>query len=190
MQDLGTNIDEYFATNLIDIVRALMSLVACYLLKRFSRRALAVSSGIGTAISLGALSGFLIAVQNNLIPSTHLTWIPILCLISYICWISTGLVPLPWVMIGEVFPASSRGIGSGISSTFGFMCLFLVVKTSPGMFNGLGAAGTFGIYGCVALFGSLFLYIFLPETRNRTLADIEESLKNGGDGKSTKSLEA
>lgn len=76
----------------------------------------------------------------------------------------------------KVFPANLRGIGGGATSAFAFLFFFGVVKTGPELFDWLGRAGGFAAYGTVALIGSVFLLAFLPETKNRTLQEIEDDM--------------
>ncbi|KAJ9592462.1 hypothetical protein L9F63_015878 [Diploptera punctata] len=157
LREVGLQMDEYVATLVIDAVRLFFSTAACYLLKVLNRRTLSAVSGIGSGTALLAF-----ALLGNRTP-----WLPVLSLGAYVAFVSVGLVPLPWLMIGEVFPLSSRGIGCGLSSCFGFLAFFLK----------LGGDWTFAVYGLVSLLGTGLLLLWLPETRNRTLQEIEEDLR-------------
>jgi sugar porter (SP) family MFS transporter len=161
LDGVGSSIDSYVATNIIGVVRVVISAVACILARRFGRRPLAVISCLGAGASLLGLG------------AAGPGWAPLVLLALYICFMGMGLVPLPWVMVGEVFPAAARGLGSGCSSCFCFIVFFAVVKTVPAIIASVGIHGVFYTYGSVALGGAVFLYAFLPETRNRTLQDIE-----------------
>ena len=172
IRDVGSGVDEYLATNIIGIVRVVMSAVACILTRRFGRRPLTTISCIGTASSL-LLLGVALRYGSD-------ACVPLLLLVMYICFISVGLVPLPWVMVGEVFPVKLRGLGSGASSAFCFLVFFTVVKTAPGIMHLIGVDGMFFLYGSVALAGAVLMFLCLPETRNRTLQEIENSYKRGG----------
>lgn len=165
-------IDKYTATLLIDVVRIIMSTVACALLRRVGRRMLALISTIGTALSLFGLTMYLKLSTSGTIP--NIPMLPLVLLIIYISCISIGLVPLPWCMIGELFPLSVRGMGSGIAASFNFLVFFIVIQTGPFFFTNLGSEGAFLVYGSVAFAGAFFVYFCLPETKNRTLQQIEE----------------
>lgn len=178
MQDtVGDGLDKYTSMLIIDVIRVLMSVIACVLLRRFGRRPLMIISGFGTAISLFVLTGFIYTSSYFKALSSY-SCIPLGALVSYIAFVSVGLVPLPWAMTGEIFPLSLRGFGSGISSSVAFLAFFVVVKTSPMLFSGLGVWGTFFIYGGVAFLGTSILSLYLPETKNKTLQEIEEHFIN------------
>ncbi|XP_034836759.1 facilitated trehalose transporter Tret1-2 homolog isoform X2 [Maniola hyperantus] len=169
------SIDHYTVMYVIDSLRTVMSVVACVTCKKYGRRPLCMISGIFTALSMVSLSIFLYWSGGK---PTDLSWIPLTCLMIYICAISIGLVPLPWMMCGEVFPTRVRGLGSGISSATTFVSFFVVVKTAPGMMKNLGEVVTFLIYGIIALVGTGILYFILPETKGKSLQEIEDKFKS------------
>ncbi|KAL0859388.1 hypothetical protein ABMA27_010578 [Loxostege sticticalis] len=170
---VGSGLNHYLVMLIIDAVRVVMSVVACVICKMYGRRPLCFISGIWTAIAMLGLSMFLYFKPEGM------SWLPLLCLTVYICAISIGLVPLPWIMCGEVFPTKVRGLGSGISSATTFVSFFVVVKTAPGMMTHLGEVLTFLIYGVVSLVGTALLYFILPETKGKSLQEIEERFRNG-----------
>lgn len=181
MQDtVGDGLDRYASMLIIDVIRVAMSVLACVLLRKCGRRPLTIISGFGSAASLFALSGFiyLASLDPTLL---RLSFVPLTALIGYITFVSLGMVPLPWALNGELFPLAVREYGSGISSCVAFAAFFLVVKTSPIFFAHIGAHGTFLVYGSVAFLGTVFLCAFLPETKDKTLQEIEDYFK--GDGK-------
>lgn len=174
---LGNSVDEYLATFIVDCLRLVSSIVSCILLKKIGRRQLALMGGIGTFLPLFTLSFFIYFTKttNNL--PEFLTAVPVTCLLTYIFFVTSGFVSLPWNLLGELLPMSKKSLGSGIASFVAYMSIFSVVKTMPAMFDGLGVDGTFAIYGTMALVGTMFVFWCLPETRGKTLLEIEEHFK-------------
>lgn len=172
-QTVGSRMNEYVAMILIDVLRALMSIVACILLRLSPRRVLVMVSGIGTTISLFCLAGQ-ICLTRFYPEMTEYSWTSLLFLISYIFFVSIGIFPIPWCMSGELLPVAMRSFGSSINAMFNFLWCFIVIKTAPSMFETVGMDGTFLAYGLVCLTGTALLYFFMPETKNKTLHEIEE----------------
>lgn len=171
-KSVSGGLDRYAVVIAIDTLRVVMSGVACVLCRRVGRRPLCMVSGACTAACLLALAWLL---RDG--GSESDAWAPLLCLGGYVTAVSVGLVPLPWVMVGEVFPARVRGLGSGLSSATTFATFFTVVKTAPGLMAGIGVTTTFAMYGAISLVGTAILYFILPETKGRSLQEIEERFK-------------
>jgi len=91
-----------------------------------------------------------------------------------------GFLVIPWVMIGEVYPVQVRGIIGGLTTMCAHSFIFMVVKTYPFLASSLTRHGTFILYGCISLFGTIYFYICLPETKNRTLQEIEDYFSGRG----------
>lgn len=170
-KDVAGPENAYTAMIILDIIRVVFSVLACWLTRNYRRRSLMIASGIGTAITLLGLSGSQLMEVGK-------PWLPICFLFAYMCSVSIGLVPLPWLLCGELFASRVRGLGSGLTSSMGFIFFFIVVKAAPGMLETLGSPGTFACYGAVAFGGTIFLYFFLPETKDKTLTEIEERFKS------------
>lgn len=176
-KSVGSGLDHYVALIVIDVIRVVVSFVACVVSKKYGRRPLCFISGVWTALSMTGLSMFLYFTEGKSVE--HLAWIPLCCLMSYICAVTIGLVPLPWIMCGEIFPTKTKGLGSGISSAAAFAAFFAVVKTAPGMMSGLGEVVTFLIYGIIAALGTVVMYFILPETKGKSLQEIEDNFRKG-----------
>ena len=56
-------------------------------------------------------------------------WIPLLALVVYVVSFSVGFGPIPWLMMGEVFPAKIRGVAASLATGFNWTCTFVVTKT-------------------------------------------------------------
>jgi facilitated trehalose transporter len=89
------NGNEYFSMILIDTVRVLASFIACILLKLCYRRTLMIVSGIGTSVCM--ISAAIFMYLDSITMNGDFSWHSIAFLIGYICFISIGIFPLPWV---------------------------------------------------------------------------------------------
>lgn len=165
---------EYLSMLLIDTVRVFSSFIACILLKLCYRRTLVLVSGLGTSVCMLSVALFMYFDKIN--PNnSHYSLLSMAFLIGYICFISAGIFPLPWVLQGEMLQQVTRGFSSGLTSSFNFICFFVVVKTFVELSESIETFGVFMCYGFIALIGTIVLYFILPETKNKTLQQIEDS---------------
>lgn len=171
---LGGNIDERVATIILDVVRVIASIVSCIVVTGVGRRSLTIFSGMTTAASLFGLSAYLFfaAAYEQV---ANLYGIPLTLYALYMVFVTIGLNPLVWTLTGELFPLRYRGIGSALVTFFNFVLLFASVKTTPSLFRTLDEQGVFLAFGICCFVGTILLAVFLPETRNKTLQEIEDS---------------
>ncbi|XP_068628218.1 facilitated trehalose transporter Tret1-like isoform X2 [Battus philenor] len=175
---LGSKSNTYAAMLGIDILRCVALVTACIMLRRLGRRPIALFSGTFTSLSLIILSIYLYLVEIRII--RHVS--PLISLgltATYIVVSNVGIAPLPWNMVGEVFATETKGIGSGLSVMMTSISFFGTVKTAPAMFETVGHHGTYLFYGISTLLGTVFLYFCLPETKGKTLLQIEERFRSG-----------
>ena len=83
--------------------------------------------------------------------------------------------PLPWIVCSEIFPAKLRGRAMSLSTFCIWTACLLVAQTFPYLLNHLGPSRTFWIYSACSALTFLLVYILLPETKGRTLEQIERS---------------
>ncbi|XP_030373716.1 facilitated trehalose transporter Tret1 isoform X2 [Scaptodrosophila lebanonensis] len=105
--------------------------------------------------------------------TNYLVWLPLILLLLSAFFSHLGIRMIPWVLIGEVFPAEIRNSASGFAGGVGYVFGFLANKLFLVMLAALTLPGTFLFYSCVAFVGTVVLYYTLPETEGRTLGEIE-----------------
>lgn len=91
-----------------------------------------------------------------------------------------GFGALVWVYAGESFPARLRSMGSSMMLTSDLVANAIVAALFLTMLNSLGGAGTFAVFGVLALAALVFVYRYAPETKGRQLEDIRHFWENGG----------
>jgi len=175
-KDSGASMNKYLAAVILGIVRLTSTIVACVLCRRCGRRPLTMVSSIGCGLSMIGLGGYMWLKQHWMANDLPLvaTWIPVVCIFSYTVTCTLGFLVIPWVMIGEVYPVQVRGIIGGLTTMCAHTFVFMVVKTYPFLASALTRHGTFILYGCISLFGTIYFYTYLPETKGKTLQEIED----------------
>ena len=134
---------------------------------RFNRRTLLTVGGIIMAISFIAP-----AILHMLMPSLGGNTV-VVFLSIYVALYSFTWAPLTWVIVGEIFPLAIRGSGTGLASSFNWIGSFLVGLLFPIMASEMSEYAVFAIFGAVCVFGVVFIRSWVPETRGRTLEEIE-----------------
>jgi MFS transporter, SP family, xylose:H+ symportor len=151
------------------VVNLIFTLLSMMLVDRFGRRALLLVGccGIGIADLLAAY-----AYRAHLPGSFVLTLT--LCAIAFY---AVSLAPVTWVVISEIFPNRLRS--AGVSAAVGSLwaASFLLTYTFPLLMDLVDVSGTFILYGVICLLGGLLVYKFVPETRGKSLEELEIALK-------------
>lgn len=107
----------------------------------------------------------------------HVQGLPMLLLVlAAIACYSMSLAPVTWVVISEIFPNRIRGAAMAIAVAALWLACFLLTCSFPVLNAKLGAAATFGLYAVICLLGFVFICFKLPETKNKTLEQIERDL--------------
>ena len=107
--------------------------------------------------------------------------LPVLLLVlSAIACYSMSLAPVTWVVISEIFPNRIRGAAMAIAVAALWLACFILTYTFPILNAKLGAAGTFWLYAVICVLGFIFIWKRLPETKGRTLEQIEGDLIEDG----------
>ncbi|XP_069362699.1 facilitated trehalose transporter Tret1-like [Maniola hyperantus] len=165
-------IESYTSMLMVDVVRFISAVIACIVINKLNRRTVLFSGICISVASLFTTSSLLYLKDFGYIPDAY-KWTPAIPTLLYIFGKTLGILPIPWAIAGEIFPLDYRSLGSGISGLTLSLMFFLVVKTAPSLFSAIGVKGTFCVYGsCISICG-VFLYFLLPETKGKTLYEIE-----------------
>lgn len=109
----------------------------------------------------------------NYCPSDF-SWFTLVALCLYIVSFSPGMGPVPWTVNAEIFPNWARSIGNSLSTTTNWTCNLIVSMTFLHLARYLTRHGTFWLYTGIALSGWIFILCLLPETKGRSLEQVEE----------------
>jgi len=96
-------------------------------------------------------------------------------ILAIACYAMT-LAPVMWIVISEIFPNQVRGIAMSIATFALWSACFILTYTFPLLNKGLGAAGTFWLYGIICLMGGIFVIVKVPETKGKSLEELEKEL--------------
>ncbi|KAJ2948881.1 hypothetical protein O0L34_g5811 [Tuta absoluta] len=160
----------------LDSQRIFTNTAAIFVINRVKRRTMTfITLGL-CIVSHVAIAGYVYAKSNNYF-SYDALWLPGILLLSHYVSIGTGMVPLPGVIAGEVFPLAYRSIGGSISIAFYSAFMFLSLKTFPALEDSIGLHGTYMVYAGLLFYCLVGLWWQLPETMGKTLQQIEDEYR-------------
>ena len=154
-------------TAALQAVNLLFTLVAIWLVDRVGRKPLLLATSAAMGLSLVLLGS---AFYQKL-PSV---WIFAFTL-AYVGSFAVAMGPVVWVVLAEIFPTRTRGRAMSVATLSLWVACFAVSQTVPWMFEQFGEARTFWSYALMCLVAFLFVARVLPETKGKTLEEIERS---------------
>jgi MFS family permease len=111
-------------------------------------------------------------------------WIALAALLLFIASFAIGLGPVFWLMISEIFPIGIRSKAMSVSTVANWLANFIVAGTFLTVTHAITSQGTFFVYTGIGVLAFLFFAWKVPETKNRSLEDIQDELTGGkGDAK-------
>src|SRR5437763_2373784 len=163
------------ATVGVGVVNVGMTVLAMSLVDRAGRRPLLLVGIAGMIVTLTAL-GLSFQISNL---SGQLAWIAVICLMGYVASFAISLGPIFWLLIAEIYPLKIRGVAVGTAVTFNWGSSLIVSLTFLPLVEKLGASSTLLLYALASVASWLFAYYLVPETKGRTLEQIEAFWRAG-----------
>jgi len=151
----------------VGLINLLFTFVAIGLVDKAGRKPLLIAGTAVQAIALG-LVGWMFHAGHNGVAL-------LLCVVLFIAAFSMAMGPISWLLCSEIFPNKVRGRAMSIAAFTVWVGCYIVAQTFP-MLNdspNIGPSMTFWIYAGVSLVSFLFVLFFIPETKDRSLEEIE-----------------
>ncbi|MCL4483101.1 MAG: sugar porter family MFS transporter, partial [Bacteroidetes bacterium] len=157
--------DMLFNIVITGTVNLVFTLLAMRMVDSWGRRKLMLLGSVGLAVIYFMLGTSYFFELKGLA-------ILVLVMIAIATYAMT-LAPVTWVVLSEIFPNSIRGAAMAIATTALWIACFVLTYTFPVLNKLLNASGTFWLYGFICLSGFLFILKKLPETKGKSLEEIE-----------------
>nr|WP_321408423.1 sugar porter family MFS transporter [uncultured Carboxylicivirga sp.] len=153
----------------VGLVNFLMTIIALWLVDKKGRKTLLLWGAAGMIISLSYLtweftkeSPFGVGV--------------LVALLVYISFFAASFAPVMWVIISEIYPNRIKAMAMSFSTAVSWLCTFLTVYFAPVIQGEFGLSYLFGIFGVFSVFAFVFVKIWIPETKGKSLEEIEQGL--------------
>ena len=170
---------------------------ACLLMDKAGRRILLLTTALGMCVSLVVLGVYfeiyipptttppptdgslvsdavsLLGSVSHSVPAKSVSWLSILCIVLFNLMFALAWGPVPWLVMSEIFPLRARGPASSFATLTNWTMAFIVTVTFKSMVAALTDQGVFWFYAGCCLVGFIFVYFLMPETKGKTLEEIE-----------------
>lgn len=162
------------ATAGVGAVNVIMTIVSIRLIDRLGRRQLLYWSLGGMAVTLFVLSAAFHAGASG-----QLAWIAVLSVAAFVGFFAIGLGPVFWLLIAEIFPLAQRGRAMSLATVANWGFNLVVSATFLNLVGAFGSAGAFLVYAILSLAALAFVTLLVPETKGRSLEQIEATFDTG-----------
>lgn len=171
----GSTIDDYSATIIVGLIQVIATFLACLFTDRLGRRVLLIVSGLIMALSMLVLSlHHYFSIVNGPSFTQSFGWLPLFSLCSFIAAFAFGYGPLPWLIMSEILPPQIRGFSSSLAQVVNWGGCFIVTEMYKSFADMYGETITYSIFALISFISVLFVSFLLPETKGKTLEEIQE----------------
>jgi major inositol transporter-like SP family MFS transporter len=156
------------------LTSVLATLVGIWLLGKIGRRTMFLVGLGGTTTSLFCIA----MVSMFLSGSPILPFLVLAMTILFLAFMQACIGPVLWLIIAEIFPLQLRGLGMGICIFFLWIVDFMIGSAFPVLLSTLGLSAAFFFFVVSGLIAMLFVKFCVPETKGKTLEEIEQYFRN------------
>ncbi|XP_071907094.1 probable polyol transporter 4 isoform X2 [Coffea arabica] len=163
------------ATVAVGVTKTVFILVAIFLIDKAGRRPLLLASTVGMTTCL-----FTVAFSLSLLGHGSVgIALAVLSVCGNVAFFSVGMGPICWVLTSEIFPLRFRAQASALGSVGNRVCSGLVAMSFLSVSRAITVAGTFFLFGAISATAIVFVYMIVPETKGKSLEEIEQMFENG-----------
>ena len=168
------------STIIVGAMQFVSSLGGSYSVDHLGRRVLLLGSISIMSLTLFALGAFFYIQSVDEEAAESLGWLPLTSLCIYILAFPCGYGGIPWLVTSEVAPKKMKAFCGPIVGFFCWSFAFLITLSFTNITESFGSGPTFWIFAIGSVVGAFFTYFVVPETKGKTLAEIELSLNKKG----------
>jgi len=173
---MNTGLEGKYLAIILGGVQLIFTIICMFITDHSGRKSLLIISYIGTACSTAMVATYF-NLQYNHVNTNDITWLPATGIITYVMMYSLGLSSLLFTLLSEIFPTNVKALGSTIiliviSLMASFVTtLYLIIADIAGIHV------PFWIFTACSFAGAIFIFFYVPETKGKTLEQIQEKLQ-------------
>jgi MFS transporter, SP family, arabinose:H+ symporter len=161
----------FFQTVIVGAMNLAFTFVAIWLVDRAGRRPLLIAGTLVQVVSLASVGFMFQSGQSG-------RWV-LGSILAFVAAFAVAMGPIPWIVNSEIFPTKLRGRAMSLAILCLWFADWIVTQTFPMLRASIGPARTFWVYAVCSLLSTVFVVFMVPETKGRTLEEIEASWRRG-----------
>ncbi|XP_030554116.1 facilitated trehalose transporter Tret1-2 homolog [Drosophila novamexicana] len=171
-EEAGTGMSPAISTILIGVVGVVALIPAILFVDMAGRRIFLIVSGI-----LMFLTTFIMGAYFKWLMEKKVGWLPMAAICIFVFGLSMGFGPVPWLIMAEMFAEDVKPICGAIVATCSWLFAFCVTKVFPLCLQDLGPSTTFWGFCVISFLAIIFVIFVVPETKGKSLDEIQQLLK-------------
>lgn len=172
----GSTLSDNVSSIIVGLVQVAATFLATVLMDKAGRKILLIASSSIMAVSLVALGEFFyMKERDEEWAEQTLGWLPLLSLMVFIAAFSIGYGPIPWLMMGELFPSNVKELAASQATMFNWTLAFVVTFIFTPLESSIGDAWMYWIFAGLCVLNLVFCVTVVPETKGKTLEEITAS---------------
>ncbi|XP_066260509.1 facilitated trehalose transporter Tret1-2 homolog [Euwallacea similis] len=175
-EQAGTSLKPAYCSMIIGSVQFGTSFITPVVSNVLGRKILLIFSAIGMALSESILGIYGVLKDHDEDSVNNLNFLPILSLVLYIITYNVGFGPVPWVIMGELFPNSIKSSASALATAVCWITSFIITKWFSQLAHTLGQGTCFLGFATASLLAGVFVHFVVLETKGKTLSEIQVDL--------------
>lgn len=173
--EAGINIEPGIASIIVVSSQIVGTSFSTVLVDRYGRRAMLMVSTILMALSHIAI-GTYFSLKSSGTSMDHLSWLPVVSLSVFEIAFGSGIGPVSYVLLGELFSPSAKKVIAPVGKSFNLFMAFVVGLVFPILVDLIGSSATFFMFSGFSVLALFFTIFFIPETKGKSLVEIQEML--------------
>ncbi|XP_022184081.1 facilitated trehalose transporter Tret1 [Nilaparvata lugens] len=172
----GSSLEPKYSAMIVGGVQLISACFTAPLTRKLGFKIPLLISAAGTCVAQVLLGIYFYMEEEKMDAVVYFGWVPIFSLVLYIFVFCSGLGPLPWAVMGEMFAPNMKALASAVITSFTFLLSFFVTKFFANICIRLGTHFAFGIFGASCGVAFVFVYYCVPNTKGMSLQDIQDKL--------------
>lgn len=174
----GAEVTPDVSTIILGSMQVVAALASASVIDKLGRKILLLTSITIVIICLILLGIFFFMLDQDENSVSNIGWLPLASLSIYMMAFEIGLGPVAWAMLGEIYSNELKLYASPISGAVNWFLAFLITYFFQSLSNAIGIGQTFWMFAVVSFIGFIFIIFVVPETKNKSLQEIQKMLAN------------